>query len=126
MTDNDYPPPANVCPIPDYILGKLMYYDEGSNDNCKWVVYDGNAKVRCPSRAEAIAYIQEQVLGRDGEAERLIIDARAHIQSALQKLDRAATRTATNSLLLARLSARLRPFVVDLDNITLNNYGKNT
>lgn len=126
MTDNNYPPPANVCPIPDYILGKLMYYDEGSNDNCKWVVYDGYAKVRCPSRAEAIAYIQEQVLGRDGEAERLIIDARAHIQSALQKLDRAATRTATNSLLLARLSARLRPFVVDLDNITLNNYGKNT
>lgn len=126
MTDTISPPPRNACPIPDYILGKLLYFDGDSDDNCRWVVYDGDRKVRCATRKDAIAYIQERVLGKDEEAERLVLDARAHIQRALKLLDKAAATTARDSLLLARLSAKLRPFIVDMDNITLYKYGQKT
>lgn len=122
MINDIYPPPADVCSVPDYILGKLMYYDDQTDDNCRWVVYDGAQKVRCATRRDAIRYIQSTVLCNDSEAQRLVVSARVYINRALQQLDKAATLTASNSLVLARLSARLRPFVVDLDNLILVNY----
>lgn len=125
MINDIYPPPADVCTVPDYILGKLMYYDDHSDDNCRWVVYDGARKVRCATRKDALKYIQSTVLCNDSEAQRLVLSARVYINRALQQLDKAATMTAGNSLVLARLSARLRPFVVDLDNLTLSNYDPN-
>lgn len=102
-----------------------MYYDDRSDDNCRWVVYDGARKVRCATRKDALKYIQSTVLCNDSEAQRLVLSARVYINRALQQLDKAATMTAGNSLVLARLSVRLRPFVVDLDNLTLPNYDPN-
>lgn len=64
------------------------------------------------------------VLHQDNEAQRLTISARAYIQKALEQLDKAATKTSTNSLLLERLSVKLRPFVVDLDNLIMTDYDK--
>lgn len=118
---NKTPPPPDQLydNVPDYILGKLLYYDQDSDDNCRYVVYDGARKVRCATRKDAIAYIQSTVLKNDSEAQRLTLSARAHIQKALEELDKAATRTGANSLVLARLSVKLRPYIVELDNLTL-------
>lgn len=123
--DNNAPPPAPwYDDIPDYVLGKLLYYDQDSDNACRWIVYDGAQKIRCATRKDAIRYIQMTVLHQDNEAQRLTISARAYIQKALEQLDKAATKTSTNSLLLERLSVKLRPFVVDLDNLILTDYDK--
>lgn len=125
MKNDNPPPPRDVCTIPDYVLGKLLFYDELTDNNCRWVVYDGAQKVRCATRRDALDYIQRRVTESSGEVQRLALSARVHIQKALEELDRAAMKATEDSLVLARLSARLRPFVVELDNITLYNYGKN-
>lgn len=125
MINDINPPPADVCTVPDYILGKLMYYDDLSDDNCRWVVYEGDRKVRCATLRDALKYIQSTVLCNDSEALRLVLSVRVYINRALQQLDKAATMTAGNCLVLARLSARLRPFVEDLDNLILSNYDPN-
>ena len=46
------------------------------------------------------------------------------LKPALEQLDKAATKTSTNSLLLERLSVKLRPFVVDLDKLIMTDYDK--
>ena len=103
--------------IPDYYLGYLMFYDQFSDDNCRWVVYDGLNRVRCPTRASAVDYINQRHNSTANDVLRLMTSARLHVDAALKDLDRASRFTSgPQKLLLERLSVRLRPFVVDLDN----------
>lgn len=107
--------------IPDYYLGMLIFYDEFAADNCKWVVFDGASKVRCPSRKEAIHYITTRHSQRTGlNLDQRLIDARIALQHAHQQLLEAAHEaSALDQLLLERLAVRLRPVLVEIDNITI-------
>lgn len=112
------PPPQNVCTdIPDYYLGCLIYFDEFSEDNCRWVVFDGHSKIRCTSRKSAIEYITTHKMNKDDETRRYLFSARLHINHAHEDLDRAARLAmGADRLIFEQLSVKLRPFLVDLDN----------
>lgn len=104
--------------IPDYYLGCLVYYDEFGLDNCRWVVYDGHAKVRCPTRKDAVDYIATHRLKRDEQITRLLLSARLLCNRACDELQQAArSSSGTEQLLYDRLAVRLKPIIVDLDNI---------
>lgn len=119
------PPPQNVCTlqdIPDYYYGMLLYYDLDGDDNCRWVVYNGVTKVRCPTRKDALDYITSTAKHTDEKSAQLVLDARLRLDKAIYCLDKAATfETGAKRLLLERLAVRLKPVLVELDNIlTLN------
>lgn len=129
MNIESTPPPANVCTgipeiysgVPDYYLGFLIYYDDFDDDNCRWVVYDGANKVRCPTRRDAIDYIVSRKRISADDILKLMTSARISINRAMQELEKAATYTSgTQRLLLERLAVKLRPFLVDLDNCIIN------
>lgn len=110
-----YPPPAAFGELPEYHLGRLLYYDEMSHDNCRWIVYDGIKKVRCPSRTAALNYITEQNEAVPDVSAKAISRARFHLNRAIMELDFAALHS-PNRLILERLAVRLRPFLVEIDN----------
>lgn len=119
------PPPANLehrDPLPDYYLGYLIFYDEFSEDNCKWVVYDGMSRVRCPTRRGAIDYITDRAgKNKNPDFQTRIIDARISLNRAITQLDSCAELfDGIARLQLERLAVRLKPVLVDIDNIVLN------
>lgn len=119
--DKSTPPPIVCTDIPDYYLGKLLYYDDDSDDNCRWVVYDGQNKIRCPTRSAAIDYISQTSLSTNDETRRQLLSARLHLNRAMSALDKAADLSAgVEKLQYARLAVRLRPTLVDIDNNLLN------
>lgn len=115
------PPPQNVCTlndIPDYYYGMLLYYDLDGEDNCRWVVYNGETKVRCPTRRDALDYITQTARNTDDKCAKLVLDARLRLNTTIYCLDKAATfETGTQRLLLERLAVRLKPVLVELDNL---------
>ena len=108
--------------LPDYYLGFLIFFDEFSEDACKWVVYDGTSRVRCPTRMSAVDYITECCNQRSGHCfKSRIIDARISLNHAIEQLDAAANELGGfEKFHLQRLAVRLKPVLVDIDNITLN------
>lgn len=107
--------------IPDYYLGFLLYYDELGTDRCKWVVYDGAARVRCPTRKAALDYITDRYNTiHESDISSRIIDARIALNHAIEQLDAAARFfVGVERLQLERLAVRLKPVLVDIDNIIL-------
>lgn len=125
MDTKSPPPPQNVCTlndISDYYYGMLLYYDLDGDDNCRWVVYNGETKVRCPTRRDALDYIMTVAQNTDQKSAKLVLEARLRLATAIYSLDKAATfETGAQRLLLERLAVRLKPVLVELDNIlTLN------
>ena len=113
--------------LPDYYLGKLLYFDDCTDDNCRWVVYDGHSKVRCATRRDAIDYIQSHSLVDHTETMRRMIYARTLLARAMMMIDAAADReTAATQLLLRRLAVTIRPIIIEIDNITLKHYDSTT
>lgn len=106
---------------PDYYLGFLIFYDELNQDACKWVVYDGTSRVRCPTRASAVNYITDRYNARRGAGiQTHVIDARISLNHAITQLDAAANMCGGVEMLhLQRLAARLKPVLVDIDSIIL-------
>lgn len=120
METKTTPPPLNVCTedFPDYYFGMLLYYDLDGTDNCRWVVYNGDKKVRCPTRRDALDYIMSAAKNTSETGARLILDARMSLNRAINALDKAASyETGTQRLLLERLTVKIKPVLVELDNI---------
>lgn len=124
MNNDTTPPLHELQPdsLPDYYLGFLIIFDKFSEDACKWVVYDGSSRVRCPTRTSAIDYITERYKLRSGLCfKSRIIDARISLNHAIKQLDAAANELdGVEKFHLQRLAVRLKPVLVDIDNITLN------
>lgn len=124
MNNDITPSPHELQPdsLPDYYLGFLITFDEFSEDACKWVVYDGTSRVRCPTRTSAIDYVTERYKQRSGLClKSRIIDARISLNHAIEQLDVAANELGgVKKFHLKRLAVRLKPVLVDIDNITLN------
>jgi hypothetical protein len=119
------PPPPQIFStddIPDYYCGCLIAYDDLSDDNCRWIVYDGVSKVRCPNRAAAINYINEHISKLSGRnIKDYILDARISLNHAIRALDKAGDNThGVEQLMLRKLAVSLRPTLVEIDNIVLD------
>lgn len=131
IMDNTTPPPSNLndCSIepldgrtgdiPDYYRGSIIYYDDSSDDNCRWIVYNGHHKVRCPTKRDAYNYINETTMKTNDTTIRLIQQARGHIINAIRLLDKAASyESGAQRLTLEKLSVSWRPLLVEIDRIT--------
>lgn len=120
-TKNTPPPQLYVHEdLPSYYYGKLLYYDEDGKDNCRWVVYDGHSKVRCPTRSSALDYIISTKAEQPTIVQRRLLQARMDINNAYEALRKAADSSAgAEQLLLDRLSVKLRPLLVELDNLLI-------
>lgn len=116
-------PPPDLQPneLPDYYMGFLIFYDEFSDDKCKWVLYDGSARVRCPTRKDAMNYITERKVENSATAiTSRIIDARISLNRAIRQLDAAACVVGgLEKLQLERLAVKLKPVLVEIDNIVI-------
>lgn len=123
MNIDTTPPPRQEQrdQLPDYYLGFLITFDEFSEDACKWVVYDGFSRVRCPTRKAALDYITDRYNTiHESDISSRIIDARIALNHAIEQLDAAARFfVGVERLQLERLAVRLKPVLVDIDNIIL-------
>lgn len=58
------PPPTKdqvrSSELPTYYNGCLLYYDDCTDDACKWVVYHRKTYVRCPTFGDALDYVSRQ------------------------------------------------------------------
>ena len=120
---DNLPPPHEDCSkddVPDYYLGKLIVHEPLASDACKWVVYDGNSKVRCVSRASAIDYINSRNYGMNKESIRLTARARYHCNKACNLLQDAASYAGSEDrLLLEYISVQFKPILVMVDNFLI-------
>lgn len=123
MNNDTTPPPHQLHPdsLLDYYLGFLIFYDEFNQDSCKWVVYDGTSRVRCPTRASAVDYITDRYNARRGAGiQSQLIDARISLNHSITQLDAAANACGgVEKLHLQLLAVRLKPVLVDIDSIIL-------
>lgn len=123
--NNPPPPRTHKDPygLPDYYLGMLIDYDAMSSDNCKWVVYDGNKKVRCPTRKDACNYIASRAHDFNDESLATLIYTRILLNKVIMLLDEVANVSEPlNRLRLQKTAVNLRPTLVELDNIILPKY----
>lgn len=101
--------------LPDYYLGRLIVFEEMSEDNCRWVVYDGHNRVRCPSRASAVDYISSIVKETDDRTRLLISRASYFAAKARETLEAAA-----NSCSDPTAALLLRQRAVEATRLRLN------
>lgn len=80
--------------IPDYFAGRLIYFDDLSNETMRWVVYDGRQKVRFTSRAAAERWSAAESMKLHSEVLDRIMVAMLYLDKAKNALDAAATFTA--------------------------------
>lgn len=85
--------PPRVTKLPDYFLGRLIFFDEYSSDAMKYVVYDGREFVRCVSRKAAERYCAEKqnCVGHEAITQALV--SMEHLRISFRTLDNAASRT---------------------------------
>ena len=115
------PPPPPPNELPDYYMGFPIFYDEFSGGKCKSGGYDGSARVRCPTRKDAMNYISERKVENTAPAiTSRIIDARISLNRAISQLDAAACVVGgLEKLQLERLAVKLKPVLVEIDNIVI-------
>lgn len=118
-------PPPTYSNIPDYYLGYILYYDGTGKDNCRWVVYDGQTRVRCVTRSSAIAYIKDMVITKttDDDLYMMLLDARMSFARAMHCLTNSTKRLAgVESLRINAVAAKIKPVLTEIDNIILPAY----
>lgn len=117
------PPPQNACTndgLPEYYLGCLLYKDDDTADNCRWVVYDGHCKIRCVTRQSAVDFIAKNYRSDVTKVYTLLVAARMQLNCAYNDLVRAsAEQDGPKKLVIEQLSVRLRPYIVALDNLII-------
>lgn len=105
--------------LPEYYLGRLILYEALSNNGCKWVVYDGHKKVRCPSRESALRYCEENSVNIPYQLQESLTAAYARILSGINRIEGATARYGgQHTADLNRIALRLRLLADQLDNIT--------
>lgn len=76
--------------VPDYAFGRLIYYDGISEDNCRWIVYDGRQCVRCTSKSAAYKFAAEQANAVGSENIHFLMVGHHHLTRGYKAIDRAA------------------------------------
>lgn len=76
--------------LPDYAFGRLIYRDDVSDDNMRWIVYDGRQYVRCISKKAAYKFAAEQANAVGTEAIHFLMVGYHHLTRGYNAIDRAA------------------------------------
>lgn len=102
--------------LPDYYLGCLIYRDDVSDDNMRWIVYDGRTYTRCISRKAAEHYAA-QIRNQTNEEEiAILMQAHHFLSRAYRTLDKAASMsTIETRLLLERKALEVRMIADTID-----------
>lgn len=79
--------------IPDYFAGRLIYFDDLSDETMRWVVYDGRQKIRFTSRAAAERWCAAESMKLHSEVLDKLMIALLYLDKAKCALDSAATFT---------------------------------
>lgn len=78
--------------IPDYVAGRLLYFDEFGNDNMRWVLYNGNSSIRFPTRTEAEKYAWQHATQVSEESINYAMVAYSNLVRVSNLLHRAANK----------------------------------
>lgn len=76
--------------LPDYAFGRLIYCDDVSDDNMRWIVYDGRTHVRCISKKAAYRFAAQQANAVGTEAINFLMVGHHHLTRGYNAIDRAA------------------------------------
>ncbi len=76
--------------LPDYAFGRLIYRDDVSDDNMRWIVYDGRQYVRCISKKAAYQFAAEQANAVGSEAIHFLMVGHHHLTRGYNAIDRGA------------------------------------
>ena len=113
---NTYPPPQDG--LPEYAFGRLIYYDHYGDDNCRWVVYDGDKRVRCPDRTSAVRYCAEVATKVDDDRVTWLLICNDELRRCYTHIERLSERMpAEERLLLGTKAVELRRIFDQLDQL---------
>jgi len=107
MTNKVPPPISSQDPkfLPDYYAGCLLYLDDASDDNMRWICYDGRQRHRCISKAAAMRCAEElhNLITKDGIGH--LMHSHHYLTRAWQSLDHAAAQSDIETRLWLELKA---------------------
>lgn len=116
--DQDNTIPPQIGELPDYYLGRLIYYDDLGDDNCRWIIYDGVNTIRFPSRAAAERYCIEVSLKISDDSIQNLMRSYEYMRRSYLILDKAAQLSPANHrLLLESIALKVRLMADKLDSI---------
>ena len=105
-----------MADLPDYYMGRLIIHDEDSDDNMRWIVYDGLTKVRCVSPTAARKYIQEKALKVNDDALHYLFIEHDRLRRSYMHLDEiAAMLPAVDRPTIEAIAVNLRKITDCLD-----------
>lgn len=105
-----------MADLPDYYMGRLIIHDEDSDDNMRWIVYDGLTQVRCVSKTAAMMYIQEHALKVNDDALHYLYIEHDRLRRSYMHLDDiAAMLPAADRPTIEAISVNLRKIADSLD-----------
>lgn len=103
--DKTTPPREILNELPDYFLGCLIFYDEFSDDNMRWILYDGRRKIRCISRSAAEKLAAEIATKITDDGINHLMVAHHFLRRAHQTLDKMANESDVETRLWLQLKA---------------------
>lgn len=105
-----------MADLPDYYMGRLIIHDEDSDDNMRWIVYDGLTQVRCVSRTAAQKYIQENALRVNDDALHYLYIEHDRLRRSYMHLDQIASMLpAADRPTIEAIAVNLRKIADSLD-----------
>lgn len=108
----------NPAEPPSYFRGHLYYYDEKSENTMRWVLYDGQEKIRFISRTALENYVIERQVQTPERCVELIMRAYARVERAYKDLDEAAAMVDVSmKLQLEATAVQLRQLDDRIDTI---------
>ena len=111
--------------IPDYAFGRLIYYDGVSEDNCRWIVYDGRQYVRCTSKTAAYKFAAEQANAVGSECIHFLMVGHHHLTRGYKAIDRAAAMMPVElKLECEAIALQVRRLADKIDSIIAQNLTK--
>lgn len=77
--------------LPDYAFGRLIYRDDVTHDNMRWIVYDGRQYVRCISKKAAYHLAATQANAIGAEPIHFLMVGHHHLTRGFNAIDKGAS-----------------------------------
>lgn len=108
----------NPAEPPSYFRGHLYYYDDKNDNTMRWVLYDGQNKIRFISRTALENYVIEKQVQIPERCVELLMRAYARVERAYKDLDEASSMVEISmKLQLEATSVQLRQLDDRIDTI---------
>lgn len=115
--DIQKPPRSSFDELPDYYCGRLILKDTTSDDNCRWIVYDGRQSIRCVSKTAAYRVAAEQANATNDTAIYQLMAAHHAATRASDAAQKAADESADIRIACEQISVNLRRIADQIDTI---------